>query len=323
MNGRAYDPIVGRFLSADNRINSPGETQSFNLYSYCLNNPLKYTDPSGHNEIEGGEKGGVTVTAPEQMPYNFGDQTMRSIFSGHYNYNSAASSRFNDFAWRSAQEAAKRYAQQQFNSQFKALPAQIAGLTVDATNVVIPDRLPEIMYSSEPQTFFEQGGSSSGGGNNSLGVGTAFSTAGIAGDAASISNSTFRLTNGAYNGSQFSPRNYPTGWTGFGRAQITTYSVSRLGGYLSTSANVAGTGIAAYQLYKGTQTTMTLPDFLVGTAGVLLSARKYFYGKEIPVVGEAIMLYGIGRTTWDTFFWLGQKYGPSTWYGYDNSKWFK
>ena len=47
MNGRLYDPIVGRFLSADNYVQAPGFTQSFNRYSYCLNNPLKYTDPSG------------------------------------------------------------------------------------------------------------------------------------------------------------------------------------------------------------------------------------------------------------------------------------
>lgn len=47
MNGRLYDPLLGRFLSTDNFVQEPGSTQSFNRYSYCLNNPLKYTDPSG------------------------------------------------------------------------------------------------------------------------------------------------------------------------------------------------------------------------------------------------------------------------------------
>jgi RHS repeat-associated protein len=47
MNGRLYDPQVGRFLSPDNYVQSPDFTQSFNRYSYCLNNPLRYTDPSG------------------------------------------------------------------------------------------------------------------------------------------------------------------------------------------------------------------------------------------------------------------------------------
>jgi len=47
MNGRVYDPVVGRFLSPDNYIQAPDNPQSYNRYSYCLNNPLMYTDPSG------------------------------------------------------------------------------------------------------------------------------------------------------------------------------------------------------------------------------------------------------------------------------------
>ncbi len=47
MNGRLYDPALGRFLSPDNYVQEPDNSQSFNRYSYCLNNPLKYTDPSG------------------------------------------------------------------------------------------------------------------------------------------------------------------------------------------------------------------------------------------------------------------------------------
>ena len=47
MNGRVYDPILGRFLSPDNFVQEPHSTQNFNRYSYCLNNPLAYTDPTG------------------------------------------------------------------------------------------------------------------------------------------------------------------------------------------------------------------------------------------------------------------------------------
>ena len=47
MNGRLYDPVLGRFFSPDNYVQLPDNSQSFNRYSYCLNNPLKYTDPSG------------------------------------------------------------------------------------------------------------------------------------------------------------------------------------------------------------------------------------------------------------------------------------
>jgi len=47
MNGRFYDPLLGRFLSPDPYVQAPENPQNFNRYSYCLNNPLKYTDPSG------------------------------------------------------------------------------------------------------------------------------------------------------------------------------------------------------------------------------------------------------------------------------------
>ena len=46
MNARLYDPALCRFLSPDPVLQDPLSTQNFNRYSYCLNNPLKYTDES-------------------------------------------------------------------------------------------------------------------------------------------------------------------------------------------------------------------------------------------------------------------------------------
>jgi hypothetical protein len=40
--------VLGRFLSADTIVPSPGNPQALNRYAYTQNNPLKYTDPSGH-----------------------------------------------------------------------------------------------------------------------------------------------------------------------------------------------------------------------------------------------------------------------------------
>jgi RHS repeat-associated protein len=48
-NTRYYDPLLGRFIQADTTIPDLGNPQSYNRYSYCLNNPLKYTDPSGYD----------------------------------------------------------------------------------------------------------------------------------------------------------------------------------------------------------------------------------------------------------------------------------
>lgn len=48
LRGRYYGPVVGRFLSADDRMpNGPG-TPGYNLYGYVANNPTTLTDPSGH-----------------------------------------------------------------------------------------------------------------------------------------------------------------------------------------------------------------------------------------------------------------------------------
>jgi RHS repeat-associated protein len=49
MNGRIYDPATGRMMQADPIIQNPFDPQNFNRYSYVLNNPLSFTDPSGYS----------------------------------------------------------------------------------------------------------------------------------------------------------------------------------------------------------------------------------------------------------------------------------
>jgi RHS repeat-associated protein len=56
MNGRTYDPTLGRFLQADPHIQAPENTQNYNRYSYVLNNPLSMTDPSGYFFTKLGKK---------------------------------------------------------------------------------------------------------------------------------------------------------------------------------------------------------------------------------------------------------------------------
>lgn len=73
MNGRMYDSQLGRFMSPDNYIQNPYSTQNYNRYSYVLNNPLMYNDPSGEtyedptegggDEIPGSVIGGAIATA--------------------------------------------------------------------------------------------------------------------------------------------------------------------------------------------------------------------------------------------------------------------
>jgi RHS repeat-associated protein len=51
MQGRIYDPRLGRFLMTDPLVSDPLNGQRWNAYSYVLNNPLKYIDPSGFDEV--------------------------------------------------------------------------------------------------------------------------------------------------------------------------------------------------------------------------------------------------------------------------------
>ena len=47
MNGRVYEPTLGRFLSPDPYVQIPETPKGFNRYAYVFNNPLSFTDPSG------------------------------------------------------------------------------------------------------------------------------------------------------------------------------------------------------------------------------------------------------------------------------------
>ena len=69
MDGRMYDPVIGRFLSPDPIIQAPDYSQSLNRYAYCLNNPLSLVDPSGYSWFSKNWKSltaaavGITVAA--------------------------------------------------------------------------------------------------------------------------------------------------------------------------------------------------------------------------------------------------------------------
>lgn len=49
MNGRVYDPIIARFVSADPYLDTTFGTQAWNVFAYVGGNPLRFIDPSGFN----------------------------------------------------------------------------------------------------------------------------------------------------------------------------------------------------------------------------------------------------------------------------------
>ncbi len=69
MNGRIYDPLIGRFLSADPILQDPMNGQSYNRYTYVLNNPTNLTDPTGFETFGGCKDSGPnSFTCPLGIP---------------------------------------------------------------------------------------------------------------------------------------------------------------------------------------------------------------------------------------------------------------
>jgi RHS repeat-associated protein len=85
MNGRVYDPYLGRFTSADTVIQNLVATESVNPYAYAWNDPLKYVDPSGHSLL--GDIIGVAAAIaaiyflPELAPALFPSETAISTLA--------------------------------------------------------------------------------------------------------------------------------------------------------------------------------------------------------------------------------------------------
>ena len=52
MNARYYDPETGRFISQDTYRGENADSGTWHLYTYCANNPINFTDPSGHIKIK-------------------------------------------------------------------------------------------------------------------------------------------------------------------------------------------------------------------------------------------------------------------------------
>ena len=82
MNGRVYDQSLGQFIQPDNNISFPENAQSYNRYSYVLNNPLKYTDPSGENPFVYFAVNAVLKSVAIGIHYNNWDAAVQNLAIG-------------------------------------------------------------------------------------------------------------------------------------------------------------------------------------------------------------------------------------------------
>jgi RHS repeat-associated protein len=119
-NFRMYSPSLGRFISPDNIIPGMAISQSWNRYSYVLNNPVNANDPSGHkcvgeageclnnNGKTGGGFTGKTTTTPNiplrklpnnpnsdlEHPHNNEDHRNHNTGEGKNDYDVTSSGEF-------------------------------------------------------------------------------------------------------------------------------------------------------------------------------------------------------------------------------------
>jgi len=91
-NARYYDANIGRFVQADPIVAAPFNPQSLNRFAYVLNNPVKYTDPTGHCAIdpvtdacERDEHGGVILYERFRFDYTV-EEFMRMSFDERANW---------------------------------------------------------------------------------------------------------------------------------------------------------------------------------------------------------------------------------------------
>lgn len=98
MNGRLYDPLLRRFLNADENIQDPYNTQNYNKYGYVMNNPLMYNDPSGEvlfmmfGIIMNATVHSIVLGAIYGMLISAGTYIVKSVVTGNWSWGGFAKS---------------------------------------------------------------------------------------------------------------------------------------------------------------------------------------------------------------------------------------
>ena len=323
MNARLYDPKLHRFLQPDNYVQDPSNTQNYNRYGYVLNNPLKYTDPSG--EVTGVEELVVGAITANPVIFGIGVAIMgASVLANNWDkwhmkdfFNHNVSNGFKDavnFIGRNIYSlfggggaAPAMQVAQQSNMSANITPSASNNFSTGAVSI----RNNAMVSQYEEHSIIPANTISSQ-------VGTMFSTAGVIGDAGAYSTGSFSLVRSG----MIRPNYYSSGWRGNG--SVTAYELSSLGGKISAGAGLVNTGMSYYNIVNGTASPITYVDAGIGSAGVYNTALKYVSpADEIPVVGEFVAFYGLLRLSWDFGSYMGERYGPSTWFAIDDEKLLK
>jgi RHS repeat-associated protein len=238
-NARLYDPFIGRFISADTIVPQPYNPQSLNRYSYVLNNPLIYIDPSGHHNSTPGV-------------YGDGNNPWSSVDW----WNSVGGINF----WGPVFGPAAYAEMERMNIVVRSRTANVtAGPFPDGQTLTSK----EYFFMAVPDTDqFMRDLNGNLGINNSMGgvggsgnaelISKTVDAIGSIGDGMSETKGSFSFMNsrGQDYFRYYAPTlSRPKGWAGSG--YVTTYNISKLGSYLSRTAGVLSVMKVGFDVWQG------------------------------------------------------------------------
>ncbi len=153
LNARMYDPVTARFIQEDTYLGSRNDALSLNLYTYCHNEPMMYSDPTGHKEsAPKGSTGGMPSEVYNKMyghEYKSGEATAE-----YYQEKSKGTNKVTDSeSSKNITSIAK--GQASLPGQITAFEMQIKGRTIYA-NQRLADMTGEMINSPNPKNFTSQ-----------------------------------------------------------------------------------------------------------------------------------------------------------------------
>ena len=145
MRGRIYDPTLGRFLQVDPIVSHPHYGQSWNPYSYVMNSPLNFTDPSGFQDA--GPPGGAPAGCDATCRFSSPDGTWLKLKKGPEQTADGGRTKGHTDAWIPVKDSGRddaRSVQQQIDVETR-LPAPRA---------LTPQEMDAVMYHGNPAWKF-------------------------------------------------------------------------------------------------------------------------------------------------------------------------